>query len=86
MNGVQYFFKLILFSFNRQNYIYQSAKKSEIMSFPMTSLHVDLNEAAKCVDIIPQTHVPTSLIVAVVVDGFITVKFWFFTPICRHGR
>ena len=33
----------------------QSAKKCEMTSFSMTSLHVDLNEAAKCVEIIPPT-------------------------------
>ena len=47
------FFKFLLF--NLRNYIFQSAKKCEITSFYMTSLHVDLNEAAKCVDIIPLT-------------------------------
>ena len=31
-------------------YIFQSAKKCEMTSFYMTALHVDLNEAAKCVD------------------------------------
>ena len=53
VNGVQYFFQF--FSFNLRNYILQSAKKCEMTSFCMTSLHVDLNEAAKCVDIIPLT-------------------------------
>ena len=43
------------FSFNLRNYISQSAKKCEMTSFSVTSLHVDLNEAAKCVDIIPFT-------------------------------
>ena len=43
----------IFFSFNLRNYIFQSAKKCEIPSFYMTSLHVDLNEAAKCIDITP---------------------------------
>ena len=43
------------FSFNLGSYISQSAKKCEMASFYMTSLHVDLNEAAKCVDIIPRT-------------------------------
>ena len=52
MNGVQYFFSIV-FSFNLRNYIFQSAKKCEMTSFYMTSLHVELNEAAKCVDIIP---------------------------------
>ena len=41
------------FSLYLRNYIFQSAKKCEMTSFYMTSLHVDLNEAAKCVDIIP---------------------------------
>ena len=53
MNGVRYFFQF--FSFNLRNDIFQSAKKCEMTSFCMTSLHVDLNEAAKCVDIIPYT-------------------------------
>ena len=35
--------------------MFQSAKKCEMTSFSMTSLHVDLNEPAKCVDIIPLT-------------------------------
>ena len=42
----------IFFSSNLWNYIFQSAKKCEMTSFSMTTLHVDLNEAAKCVDII----------------------------------
>ena len=54
VNGVQYLFS-IFFSFNLRNYIFQSAKKCEMTSFYMTSLHVDSNEAAKCVDIIPLT-------------------------------
>ena len=37
------------------NYIFQSTKKCKMMSFYMTSLHVDLKEAARCVDIIPPT-------------------------------
>ena len=41
----------IFFSFNLRNYMFQSAKKCEMTSFSMTSLHVDLNEAVKCVDI-----------------------------------
>ena len=45
----------MFFSSNLQNYIFRSAKKSEMTSFYMTLLHVDLNEAAKCVDIIPLT-------------------------------
>ena len=46
----------MFFSFNLRNYVlFQSAKKCEMTSFSMTSLHVDLNEAAKCVDIIPLT-------------------------------
>ena len=49
MNGVCYFFS-IFFSFNLRNYIFPSAQKCE-----MTSLHVDLNEAANCVDIMPLT-------------------------------
>ena len=44
----------IFFSFNLRNDIFQFAKKCEMTSFSMTSLHVDvdLNKAAKCVDII----------------------------------
>ena len=34
---------------------FQSAKKCEMTPFSMTSLHVDLTKAAKCVDIIPPT-------------------------------
>ena len=41
----------MVFSFNLRNYTFQSAKKCEMASFYKTSLHVDLNEAAKCVDI-----------------------------------
>ena len=40
------------FSFNLRNYIFHSAKECEMASFSMISLHVDLNEAAKCVDVI----------------------------------
>ena len=40
----------IFFSFNLRNYIFQSAKKCEMTSFSMTSPHVNLNEAAKCLD------------------------------------
>ena len=54
VNGALYFFA-ILFSFNLRNCIVQSAKKCEITSFSMMSLHADLNDAAKCVDIIPIT-------------------------------
>ena len=43
------------FPFNLQNNIFQSSKKCEMTSFYMTSLHVDLNEAAKCFDIIRLT-------------------------------
>ena len=53
VNRVWYFFNF--FSFDLRNYIFQSATKSEMNSFFMTSLHVDLNEAAKCVAIIPPT-------------------------------
>ena len=49
MNGVQYFFNF--FSFNLQDYVFKSAKRCEMTSFSMTSPHVDLNEAANCVDI-----------------------------------
>ena len=38
------------FFFQSANLIFQSAKKCEMTSFSMTSLHVDLNKAAKCVD------------------------------------
>ena len=51
VNGVKYFFPLV-FSFNLRDHILQSAKKCEMTS---SSLHVDLNEAAKCVDIMPPT-------------------------------
>ena len=44
-----------------RNYIFQSAKKCEMTSFSMTSLHVDLNEAAKFVDIIPLTWLASLL-------------------------
>ena len=44
-----------IFSLDLRNYIFQSAKKCEMTSFCMTSLHVDLNEAAKCVDIMLPT-------------------------------
>ena len=50
---VQYIFQV--FSFNLQNYIFQSAKKCEMTPFYKTSFHVDLNEAAICVNIIPLT-------------------------------
>ena len=43
-------------SFNLRNYTFQSAKKCEMTSFYMTLLHVDLNEAAKCVDILYHSH------------------------------
>ena len=39
---------LVFFSFDLRNYIFQSAEKCEMTSFSITSLHVDLNEAAKC--------------------------------------
>ena len=42
--------------FNLRNCIFQYAKKCEMTSFYMTSLHVDLNEAAKCVDISCRSH------------------------------
>ena len=42
-------------AFNLRNYIFQSTKKCKMTSFSMTSLHADLNEAPKCVDIIPTT-------------------------------
>ena len=45
----------IFFSFNLRNYIFQSVKKFEMKSFCMTSLQVDLNEAAKYADIAPPT-------------------------------
>ena len=37
------------------NFLFQSAKKCKMTSSYMTSLQGDLNEAAKCVDIIPLT-------------------------------
>ena len=52
----------VFFSFNLRNYIFQSAKNCEMTSFSMTSLHVDLNEAARCVEIIPLTF--ASLLIA----------------------
>ena len=54
VNGVKYFLSFV-FPFNLRNYIFQSAEKCEMTSFGMTSLHVDLNEAPKCVDTIPPT-------------------------------
>ena len=50
VDDVWYFFNFFL-SQTAKNYIFQSAKKCELTSLSMTSLHVDLNEAAKCVDI-----------------------------------
>ena len=55
VNGVEFLFQF-LSSFNLRNYIFQSAKKCKIASFSMMSLHVDLNEAAKCVDILYHSH------------------------------
>ena len=49
VNGVVLF--SIFSSFNLRNSIFQSAKKCEMTSFYVTSLHVDLNAAARCVDI-----------------------------------
>ena len=47
-------------SFNLRNCIFKSAKKCEKTSFSM--LHFDLNEAAKCADIIPDsTHIASLL-------------------------
>ena len=51
-----------VFFLNQRNYIFQSAEKCEMTSFYMTSLHVDLNEAAKCVHIIYTTHIASLLI------------------------
>ena len=42
-------------SFYLRNYIFESAKKCEMASFCVMSPHADLNEAAKCIDIIPLT-------------------------------
>ena len=53
---------IIFFSFNLRNYIFQSAKKCEMTSSSITSFHVDLNEAAKYVAIIPLTF--ASLLIA----------------------
>ena len=47
----------IFFSFILRNDILQSAKKCDMTSFCLTSLHLDLNEAAKCVDIISFTFI-----------------------------
>ena len=44
-------------------FIFQSAKKCKITSFYMTALHIDLNEAVKCVDNVFATHI-TSLLIA----------------------
>ena len=41
-------FHFFLFYCYLRSYIFQSS--CEVMSFSMMSLHVDLNEAAKCVD------------------------------------
>ena len=43
------------FHFNLRIYILQCAKKCEMTSFCMTSLHVYLNEAAECVDVLAPT-------------------------------
>ena len=48
-----------LLSFNLRSYIFQSAGKCEMTSSYMMSLHVNLNEATKCVDIIPLTSLPS---------------------------
>ena len=40
--------------------MFQSARMCEVTSFYMTPLHIDLNETAKSVDIIPHT-LPASL-------------------------
>ena len=53
---------LNFFSFNLRNNIFQSAKKCEMASFYKTSLHVDLNEAAKYVKY-HTTHIASLLIV-----------------------
>ena len=53
VNGVVLF--SIFYSFNLRNCTFQSTKKCEMTSFSITSLHVDLKEAAKCVNIIPLT-------------------------------
>ena len=55
VNGAQYTCFQVFSLMNQQNYIFLSAKKCEMTSFYMTSLHVDLNEAAKYVYIIPPT-------------------------------
>ena len=31
------------------------------------------------------TYVPTTVVVAVVVDSFFVGKFWFFASLCSHG-
>ena len=63
MNGVSYFFS-ILFPYDLQNYIFQSTMKCKMTSFYITSLHVDLNKAAKCVDVFyhDTTHIVSLLI------------------------
>ena len=42
VNGVQHFLQFF-FSFSLRNYVFISAKKCEMTSFSMTSLHIDLN-------------------------------------------
>ena len=46
------FFNVFFFTLDLRDYVFQYAMKCDMTSFSMTSLHVDLNEAAKCVDII----------------------------------
>ena len=60
LNGVYYLFQFFSLLFCETTY-FKSAKKCEMASFCMTSLHVDLNEAAKYVDIIT-THIASLLI------------------------
>ena len=56
---------VVLFSvlslFYLRNYVFQSDKKCEMTSSYMISLHIDLNEAAKWVDIIPPPALLDSL-------------------------
>ena len=51
VNGVLYFSSIYHFSLDLRSYVFQFGKKCEMTSFSMLSLHLDMNEAAKCVDI-----------------------------------
>ena len=66
----------IFFCFNLRNYIFQSTKKCEMTSFSMMSLHVDLNKAAKRVDIIPLTLLTSLLRLRTLVQKTICDDIW----------